>query len=56
VEAYEEERRKPARNDPPELAVTYRSIIPPRYNEQSTLTFDVQSVSDRPAFDLASEK
>ena len=56
VEAYAEERRTPAPNEPPEATVTYRSIIPPRYNEKSTLTFDVQSAKDRPAFDLTSDK
>lgn len=56
VEAYAEERRTPAPNEPPEAAVTYRSIIPPRYNEKSSLSFDVQSAQDKPAFDLTSDK
>ena len=57
VEASVEERRSPNPNAPPEEAgVTYRSIIPPRYNEKSTLTFDVQSAQDKPAFDLTGDK
>ena len=56
VEAYAEERHTPAPNEPPEATVTYRSIIPPRSNEKSTLTFDVQSAQDKPAFDLTSDK
>ncbi len=56
VEAYAEERRTTTPNDPPESAVTYQSIIPPRYNEKSTLSFDVQSEKDKPVFELTSEK
>jgi hypothetical protein len=56
VEASAEERRTTAPDEPPEFAVTYRSIIPPRYNEKSTLSFDVQSAKDKPLFELTSEK
>lgn len=56
VEAYAEERRTTDPNEPPESAVVYRSIIPQRYNEKTTLTFDVQSPSDRPEFALTSDK
>jgi hypothetical protein len=36
----------------PEDGITEVSIIPPRYNEQTELTFDVQSPEDRPEFAL----
>lgn len=38
------------------IPVMYRSIIPPRYNEKSTLSFDVQSAKDQAVFDLKSKK
>jgi len=50
------EQRNAGPNAPPEAGTVTRSIIPPRYNEKSTLTFDVQSAKDRPAFDLTSDK
>lgn len=40
----------------PEAGIVFSSIIPARYNEKSTLSYNVQSASDRPAFDLTSEK
>ena len=56
INAQVEERRPVPANAPPEAGSTFRSIIPPRYNEKSTLEFDVQSAKDRPAFDLTSDK
>ena len=41
---------------PPEAGFTFVSIIPNRYNEKTTLTFDVQSPNDRPEFALTSDK
>jgi hypothetical protein len=41
---------------PPEAGFTFVSIIPKRYNEQTTLTFDVHSPNDRPEFALTSDK
>lgn len=41
---------------PPEAGITFVSIIPKRYNEKTTLTFDVQSPNDRPEFPLTSDK
>jgi hypothetical protein len=38
----------------PEAGIVVWSIIPARYNEKSTLSYNVQSASDRPAFDLTS--
>jgi len=40
----------------PEEGITFVSIIPPRYNEKTTLTFDVQSPNDKPDFALTSDK
>lgn len=40
----------------PEAGIVVWSIIPARYNKNSTLSYDVQSASDKPAFDLTSEK
>ena len=40
----------------PEAGIVVSSIIPARYNEKSTLSYNVQSASDRPAFDLTSDK
>jgi hypothetical protein len=56
VEASAEERRTIRPDELTEFAVTYRSIIPPRYNEKSTLTFDVQSAKNKLVFELTSEK
>jgi hypothetical protein len=56
VEASAEERRTIRPDELQEFAVTYRSIIPPRYNEKSTLTFDVQSAKNKLVFELTSEK
>jgi hypothetical protein len=56
INAEAEERRAAGPNAPPEAGITYRSHIPPRYNEKSTLSFDVQSAQDKPAFDLTSEQ
>ena len=56
VEAYVEERRATAPNEPPEAGISYRSIIPSRYRDKSPLTFDVQSAEDKPAFELTSDK
>jgi hypothetical protein len=56
INAQVEERRAASPNAPPEAGITTRSIIPPRYNEQSTLSFDVQSAKDKPAFDLTSDQ
>jgi len=55
VEAYAEERRVIGPNELPGPIITYTSIIPPRYNEKSTLTFDVQSAKDTPIFHLTSD-
>lgn len=41
---------------PPEAGITFVSIIPNRYNEKTTLTFDVQSPADKPEFALTSDK
>lgn len=41
---------------PPEEGISFVSIIPKRYNEKTTLTFDVQSPSDRPELALTSDK
>ena len=41
---------------PPEAGVTFVNIIPPHYNEKTTLTFDVQSPNDKPEFALTSDK
>jgi len=56
INANVEERRNAGPNALPEAGITYQSLIPPRYNEKSTLTFDVQSAQDKPAFDLMSDK
>ena len=40
----------------PEEGITFVSIIPKRYNERTTLTFDVQSPNDKPEFALNSNK
>ena len=56
INAQVEERRDAGPNAPPEAGIAMRSIIPPRYNEKSTLTFDVQSAQDKPTFDLTSDK
>lgn len=39
-----------------EAGFTFVSIIPKRYNEKTTLTFDVQSPNDWPEFALTSDK
>jgi hypothetical protein len=41
---------------PPGAGITFVSIIPNRYNEKTTLTFDVQSPNNRPDFALTSGK
>jgi hypothetical protein len=41
---------------PPESGITFVNIIPKRYNEQTTLAFDVQSTNDKPEFALTSNK
>lgn len=41
---------------PPEAGITFVSIIPKRYNEKTTLSFDVQSPADKPEFALTSDK
>jgi hypothetical protein len=56
INAQVEEKRNAGPNAPPEAGIVSRSIIPPRYNEKSTLTFDVQSAKDKPVFELTSEK
>lgn len=56
IHAQVEERLAAVAGAPPETGITLRSIIPPEYNEKSTLSFDVQSSKDRPAFDLSSGK
>lgn len=62
VEAYAEERISPSSSESlgpnalPEADIVYRSLIPPRYNEKSTLSLDVQSAKDKPAFDLTSDR
>lgn len=38
----------------PEDGITFVGIIPPRYNEKTTLTFDVQTPKDQPALTLTS--
>ena len=55
VEVYADKKvsRPIGPDDPPELAFELTSLIPERYNKKSTLTFDVQSPKDRPAFDLS---
>lgn len=55
VEVYADKKEsRPIRpDDPPELAFVLTSLIPERYNKKSTLTCDVQSPKDRPAFDLS---
>ena len=40
----------------PEEGITFVSIIPKRYNEKTTLTFDVRSSTDAPEFALTSDK
>jgi len=40
----------------PEAGIVVWSIIPARYNEKSTLSYNVQSASDRPVFNLTSKK
>jgi hypothetical protein len=54
IHAQVEERQATVADAPPEAGNTLRSIIPAEYNETSTLSFDVQSAKDRPAFDLSS--
>ena len=56
INAQVEETRNAGPNALPEAGIVSRSIIPPRYNEKSTLSFDVQSAQDKPAFDLTSDK
>jgi hypothetical protein len=56
INAEVKERRDTGPDAAPEAGITTRSIIPPRYNEKSTLMFDVQSAQDKPAFDLTSDK
>jgi hypothetical protein len=40
----------------PESGLTFVDIIPSRYNEKTTLSFDVQSSQDRPEFNLTSDR
>lgn len=40
----------------PESGLTFVDIIPSRYNEKTTLSFDVQSSQDRPEFTLTSDR
>ena len=40
----------------PESGLAFVDIIPSRYNEKTTLSFDVQSSQDRPQFTLTSDK
>ena len=56
INAEVEETRNAGPNALPEPGIVSRSIIPPRYNEKSTLSFDVQSEKDKPLFELTSEK
>ena len=56
INAAAAEQRNVGPNAPPEAGVVTRSVIPPRFNEKSTLTFDVQSARDKPAFQLTSDK
>ena len=56
INAQVEENRNAVPNTPSEAGIVSRSIIPPRYNEKSTLTFDVQSAKDKPVFELTGEK
>jgi len=56
INGQETEQRPVAPGAPPEAGVVSKSIIPSRYNEKSTLTCDVKSEKDRPAFELTNEK
>jgi hypothetical protein len=56
ITAQKEGQRPAAPGALPEAGIVVWSIIPARYNEKSTLSYNVQSASDRPVFDLTSEK
>jgi hypothetical protein len=58
VEVYAEKQvtRPVPPGAPPEAGISFVSIIPKRYNEKTTLTFDVQSSTDAPEFALTSDK
>jgi hypothetical protein len=56
INAQAEELRDAPAGALPEAGMKISSLIPPEYNDKSTLSFDVQSATDRPAFDLTSRK
>lgn len=56
ITAFAQEQRPMPPGVPPEAGIFYRSLIPPRYNDKSTLSYDVQSSKDRPAFKLTSDR